>query len=177
MGSALDALLDNTVADFKANTGVMAQVNPPQAATVLATQTAPEVAGKAEPPKVETAPAAATERPAEADAAKTRRTAAVVQVELDAANAELVKVRAELAAAKAAHATAEAQYEDANRLAHEQIKEAQALQGELERAADIIKELKASGGGAAGEVNYASLDLGLVIQELKGRGITGTLAF
>lgn len=72
MASALDDLL----ADFTSNAGTMPQVNPPEAATVLENQTQPEVAGEPEPPVVEDAPPAPTEKPAEvkaAEAAKARK--------------------------------------------------------------------------------------------------------
>lgn len=72
MASALDDLL----ADFTSNAGTMPAVNPPESAKVLATQTEPEVAGEPEPPVVEDAPPAPTEKPAEvkaAEAAKARK--------------------------------------------------------------------------------------------------------
>jgi hypothetical protein len=72
MASALDDLL----ADFGSNAGTMPPVNPPEASTVLETQTQPEVAGEPEPPVVEDAPPAPTEKPAEvkaAEAAKARK--------------------------------------------------------------------------------------------------------
>lgn len=72
MASALDDLL----ADFTSNAGTMPPVNPPEAATVLETQTRPEVAGEPEPPVVEEAPPAPTEKPADvkaAEAAKARK--------------------------------------------------------------------------------------------------------
>jgi hypothetical protein len=87
---------------FVANAGKMPQVNPPEAPKVLAGPTALEVAGHPEPEKeVEQAPAP-VEKPADVLAAeqakKARRTAAVVQVELDAALKELAEARAALAA-------------------------------------------------------------------------------
>ena len=72
MASALDDLL----ADFTSHSGEMPKVNPPEAATVLETQTQPEVAGEHEPPEQDEAPPAPTEKPAEvraAEAAKTRK--------------------------------------------------------------------------------------------------------
>lgn len=68
--------LDDLLGEFESNVGTMPQVNPPEAAKVLATQTAPEVAGEPEPPPVEEAPPAPTEKPADvkaAEAAKTRK--------------------------------------------------------------------------------------------------------
>ena len=41
--------LDDLLSDFTSNAGTMPAVNPPEAAKVLATQTAPEVAGEPEP--------------------------------------------------------------------------------------------------------------------------------
>lgn len=75
MASALDDLL----ADFTSNAGTMPAVNPPESAKVLAEQTQPEVAGEPEPPVVEEAPPAPTEKPAEvkaAEAAKGRKSRA-----------------------------------------------------------------------------------------------------
>jgi hypothetical protein len=68
--------LDDLLGEFEANTGSMPQVNPPEAARVLATQTAPEVAGEPEPPEAEDKPPAPTEKPADvkaAEAAKARK--------------------------------------------------------------------------------------------------------
>jgi hypothetical protein len=68
--------LDDLLSDFNSNAGTMPAVNPPEAARVLATQTAPEVAGEPEPEVVDVAPPPPTEKPAEvlaAEAAKTRK--------------------------------------------------------------------------------------------------------
>jgi hypothetical protein len=68
--------LDDLLAEFEDNKGVMPQVNPPEASAVLAAKTAPEVAGEPEPPEAEEAPPAPTEKPAEvkaAEAAKARK--------------------------------------------------------------------------------------------------------
>lgn len=70
--------LDDLLGEFESNAGTMPQVNPPEAAKVLATQTAPEVAGEPEPPAQEEAPPAPTEKPADvkaAEAAKSRKRA------------------------------------------------------------------------------------------------------
>lgn len=70
--------LDDLLGEFESNAGTMPQVNPPEAAGVLATQTAPEVAGEPEPPAQEEAPPAPTEKPADvkaAEAAKSRKRA------------------------------------------------------------------------------------------------------
>ncbi len=81
--------LKSLLGEFKANAGKLPQVNPPQAAAVLAGPTALEVAGHPEPEKPPEEKVAPVPKPAEVVAAeqagKTRRTAAVVQVELDAA--------------------------------------------------------------------------------------------
>ncbi len=66
--------LDDLLGEFEKNAGTMPQVNPPEAAAVLATKTAPEVAGEPEPPAVEDAPPAPTEKPAEVKAAEAART-------------------------------------------------------------------------------------------------------
>jgi hypothetical protein len=68
--------LDDLLAEFEDNKGVMPQVNPPEASAVLAAKTAPEVAGEPEPPEAEEAPPAPTEKPADvkaAEAAKARK--------------------------------------------------------------------------------------------------------
>lgn len=83
-----------------ANAGKMPQVNPPEAPKVLAGPTALEVAGHPEPEKeVEQAPAP-VEKPADVLAAeqakKARRTAAVVQTELDAALKRIGELEAAL---------------------------------------------------------------------------------
>jgi outer membrane biosynthesis protein TonB len=70
MSSALDDLL----ADFSKNAGTMPPVNPPESGQVLATQTAPEVAGEPEPPPADEAPPAPTEKPAEVKAAEQAKT-------------------------------------------------------------------------------------------------------
>jgi hypothetical protein len=70
--------LDDLLGEFESNAGTMPTVNPPEAAKVLATQTAPEVAGEPEPPAQEEAPPAPTEKPADvkaAEAAKSRKRA------------------------------------------------------------------------------------------------------
>ena len=68
--------LDDLLSDFNSNAGTMPAVNPPEAAQVLATQTAPEVAGEPEPAVVDVAPPPPTEKPADvvaAEAAKARK--------------------------------------------------------------------------------------------------------
>jgi hypothetical protein len=88
---------------FVANAGKMPQVNPPEAPKVLAGLTALEVAGHPEPEKApEPAPAPApVEKPADVLAAeqakKARRTAAVVQAELDIAQGQLELARKRIA--------------------------------------------------------------------------------
>lgn len=62
--------LDDLLGEFESNAGTMPQVNPPEAAKVMAAQTAPEVAGEPEPPPAEEAPPAPTEKPAEVKAAE-----------------------------------------------------------------------------------------------------------
>jgi hypothetical protein len=66
--------LDDLLGEFESNAGTMPQVNPPEAAKVLATQTTPEVAGEPEPPAQEEAPPAPTEKPADVKAAEAART-------------------------------------------------------------------------------------------------------
>lgn len=81
--------LANLLAGFEANMGVAPKVNPPEAAKVLATKTAAEVAGTPEPAEADQGPAVEppTSKPADVAAAeaapKKNRTAAVVQKELD----------------------------------------------------------------------------------------------
>lgn len=92
--SALDELLFG----FSSNKGTMPQVNPPEAEKVLETQTAPEVAGNPEPELEVLTPPAPTEKPQEVKDAeaktKVRRTAKVVQEELDAALARIAELEA-----------------------------------------------------------------------------------
>lgn len=89
--------------DFKANVGKAPQVNPPQAAAVLAGPAAKEVAGHPEPPPEPETKVAPVAKPPEVVAAenatKTRRTAAVVQVELDAALKRVAELEAAVLAA------------------------------------------------------------------------------
>lgn len=90
--------LAGLLGEFKANAGKLPQVNPPQAAAVLSGATAKEVAGHPEPEKAPEEKIAPTEKPAAVLAAeqagKTRRTAAVVQVELDAALKRIAELEA-----------------------------------------------------------------------------------
>lgn len=65
--------LDDFLNAFKDNAGVMPQVNPPEAAKVLAEQTAPEVAGHDEPEAKALATPAPTAKPPEVDAPKPKR--------------------------------------------------------------------------------------------------------
>jgi hypothetical protein len=88
---------------FVASAGKMPQVNPPEAPKVLAGPTALEVAGHPEPePEPEPAPAP-VEKPADVIAAeqakRARRTAAVVQAELDIALKRIGELEALLAKA------------------------------------------------------------------------------
>ncbi len=105
--------LANLLAGFEANMGKAPQVNPPEAAKVLATKTALEVAGVREPEEEDTGPAVElpTSKPADVLAAESatrpRRTAAVVQAELDELSREhdtLVAVHAALKAEVASYA-------------------------------------------------------------------------
>lgn len=76
MSSAPQDALELLIADFAKNSGVLPQVNPPEAAKVLETQTKPEVAGNPEPALELPAAPAPTEKPAEvvaAEAAKKTR--------------------------------------------------------------------------------------------------------
>ena len=73
--SPVDAL-DALIADFAKNSGVLPQVNPPEAVKVLETQTKSEVAGNPEPALELPSAPAPTEKPAEvvaAEAAKKTR--------------------------------------------------------------------------------------------------------
>jgi hypothetical protein len=87
---------------FVANAGKMPQVNPPEAPKVLTGPSALEVAGHPEPEKAPEPAPAPVEKPADVLAAeqakKARRTAAVVQVELDAATKRIAELEAALAA-------------------------------------------------------------------------------
>lgn len=91
--------LANILSAFEAHAGQAPRVNPPEAAKVLATKTAPEVAGVPEPEEEELVVDPPTSKPASVVAAeavpRSRRTAAVVQQELDA----LIEVHNKLSAA------------------------------------------------------------------------------
>lgn len=84
--------------DFTAAAGKAPRVNPPQAAGVLAGATAKEVAGHPEPAEVAEEKVAPVPKPQAVvdaeNAPKTRRTAAVVQVELDAALERIAQLEA-----------------------------------------------------------------------------------
>lgn len=96
--------------DFSAAAGKAPRVNPPQAAAVLAGATAKEVAGHPEPAEVVEAKIAPVEKPADVLAAeqapKSRRTAAVVQVELDAALKRIAQLEAQPAGGPAGEPSA-----------------------------------------------------------------------
>lgn len=92
--------LANLLSAFEANAGVAPRVNPPEGVKVLATKTAAEVAGKPEPeaddgPEVEPPTTKPDSVKAAEAAPRSRRTAAVVQEELDA----LVQTHNKLSAA------------------------------------------------------------------------------
>jgi hypothetical protein len=116
--------------DFQANAGKMPQVNPPEAPKVLAGPTALEVAGHPEPEPVKEAQPAPVEKPADVLAAeqakKARRTAAVVQAELDLALARI----AELEAAKPAVQVAV------------DVSDADGVQTALAEAVEMIQDLQ-----------------------------------
>lgn len=86
------------LAMFGQHAGTMPAINPPEAEKVLETQTAPEVAGEPEPEVVVPPVPAPVAKPADVVAAEAvkpaRRTAAVVQRELDAALAEIAELKA-----------------------------------------------------------------------------------
>jgi hypothetical protein len=94
--------LVNLVEAFKARGGLAPKVNPPESVKVLETLTHAEAGGAPQPDEKDDGPAVEppTTKPQsvlEAEAAKnTRRTAAVVQKELDAALEELAAVKAKL---------------------------------------------------------------------------------
>jgi len=94
------ACLARILAEAAANRGKMPPINPPQAQAVLETKTAAEVAGQDVPdlpPAVVQAPVARPPEVVAAEAApKVRRTAAVVQAELDAANEENAALHARI---------------------------------------------------------------------------------
>jgi hypothetical protein len=133
--SPLEALLRASAE----NAGAMPAVNPPEAKKVLETQTAPEVAGKPEPevdvPPVP-APVAKPAAVAAAEAApKPRRTAKVVQEELDGALARIAEL-------------------EANREVPGNEPQVKALQADLAKANAEIAELKKSEGLNEKAVTY-----------------------
>lgn len=187
--SALEALIKG----FALKAGVAPTVNPPEAAKVLATKTAAEVAGAAEPnpdaepetPDVEPP----TSKPAallEAESQKrARRSAAVVQAELDIANERILELEAggdatalqeELALVMAdkekAYARADGlQTELDSVLAQIQPMLTQ-LTDEKNRLAKELEEHLAVRALGAGAVSIGATSTEIMVRELSARGYT-----
>jgi hypothetical protein len=123
------------LADFTANAGKMPQVNPPEAPKVLAGPTTLEVAGNPETEEQAEEKVEPVEKPAEVLAAeqakKSRRTAAAVQVELDAALKRIDDLEDKLA-------NAETRLQDAGAGATDD-----ANAGALAEAVELIQSLQA----------------------------------
>lgn len=177
-------ILDDILNQAAANRGKMPAVNPPAAASVLATATAAEVAGKPEtspaPTAVTSAPTAVTSAPSaapsastavsgasEATEAKTRRTAAVVQAELDKVAAELTQVKAQLAESTSAN---ERFGTELGRL----MNELEALKAEHARACEALKQALEDAAklteGAAPTSDLKGTMLHELAAELRSRG-------
>lgn len=141
-----EADLAALLAAFEANATSVPKVNPPEAAKVLATATKAEVAGTPEPEAADEGPVVElpTSKPAEVLAAeaagKTRRTAAVVQVELDATN-DLLK-QAQLGLVEQADTIQ--QLRDEAKMAAEDLTKAHAraeeMQGVLDKQASMLTQ-------------------------------------
>jgi hypothetical protein len=179
--SALDALINN----FKANQGTMPQVNPPAAVKVLETQTKPETEGKPEPAisasaAAPAASATATVTPANTAAssasaepeAKTRRTAAVVQAELDQVAAELAQTKAQLAAEMAAHCGTTGALKELRASFDQGKQEFDALKAELAKAVEFAKSVVADNAKLAEQpaADGAALTLAGCAEYLKKQG-------
>jgi len=167
--------------DFKANIGKAPQVNPPQAAAVLAGPAAKEVAGHPEPPPEPEARVSPVQKPADVLAAenapKSRRTAAVVQVELDAALKRVAELEAALAGASTPEEVTVSDPADKATIA-EAVELIQSMRGEAAiqlddnrkawaRVAELEEQLAKAGAGAAIELGQA--DFLLLAGELQSR--------
>jgi hypothetical protein len=174
--------LASLLGDFKANVGKAPQVNPPQAAAVLAGAAAKEVAGHPEPPEVAEAKVSPVQKPADVLAAeqatKTRRTAAVVQVELDAALKKVAELEAHIAAAAQTGAVTVVGDSEKDATIAEAVELIQQLQGEAgvqlddnrkawARVAELEEQLAKAGNGAA--IELGQIDFLLLAGELQGR--------
>ena len=166
------------------NKGVAPQVNPPEAAKVLAEKTAAEVRGEPEPEAVATTVAPPTAKPAEVLAAenepKVRRTAAVVQAELDALVERFEQEKGEHAITSAdlakAHERAEraesdlAAFSESLTVAKAKIAE---LEGELIKAAEMISAAV----GPTGAVEECFLTIEQHCEDLTKRGFVVDLKY
>lgn len=174
--------LASLLGDFKANVGKAPQVNPPQAAAVLAEAAAKEVAGHPEPPEVVEAKVSPVQKPADVLAAeqatKTRRTAAVVQVELDAALKKVAELEAHIAAAAQTGAVTVVGDSEKDATIAEAVELIQQLRGEAgiqlddnrkawARVAELEEQLVKAGNGAA--IELGQIDFLLLAGELQGR--------
>jgi len=155
-GATQAETLKNTLASFaKASAaGGIPRVNPPEAAKVLATKTTNEVAGGKEEPELDGSEVEPpTSKPADVVAAenapRTRRTAAVVQAELDAALEEIGVLKAlarsepDQKALREANEMIEALRAEAA-LREEDLKKAHARADATQEAADLAEQLGAA---------------------------------
>lgn len=163
--------LRTLIGDFKRNAGTMPQVNPPEGVKTLEGPTSREVAGESVPDVVEhEAVAPPTSKPADvvaAEAAKTsRRTAAVVQGELDIARGEL-----EIALQTIEELRREAKISEGDNAKH--IATCNALRADLEslgaEAAEAIATLQSQASNGSGSAPISTLDQ---IRELVAAGWT-----
>lgn len=181
--SALDALISN----FKANANVMPQVNPPAAAKVLENQTKPETEGKPEPAAQQSAPAAVTAAVSTTAASgssaasepegKPRRTAAVVQAELDVVAAELAQTKAALIKEQAAHCGTTGELKELRASFDQGQIEFNAMKAELEKAVEFAKSVVADNAKLAEQCPEAasgepfSIESAAAFLKAKGYGI------
>lgn len=183
--------LKNILSGFAAKAGVApgaTRVNPPEAAKVLQTATAAEVAGAAEPPESD-GPAVEppTGKPADvlaAEAAKrTRRTAAVVQEELDAALERIAGLekagsvsyldRARAAEECVSQLREEAKICEADKA--KAYKRADEVEATLAQAIEAIQTLQAQLASAPSGGGYSDCSVGALCDALKALGFEVTL--
>lgn len=186
---SMAANLKNILGQFAEKSGAT-RVNPPEAAKVLAVATAAEVAGAAEDvdaeaagPNVEPPTSKPAEVLAEEAAKRTRRTAAIVQAELDIALeriAVLEKAGAAKSSSKAedleliAQLREEAKICEADKAkAHKRADDAEAT---VVQAVEAITELQRQLSlGAVSNTNLEALPVGMLCDALKALGFEVTL--
>jgi hypothetical protein len=183
------------VTEFAARNGTTPKVNPPESTKVLTTETLAEAGGAPQPDETDKGPAVEppTSKPADvlaAEAAKrTRRTAAVVQEELDLANVEIATLKQQLAAKSSSkqedldyieqlRGEAKLREEDATKLfqRNEELTAAlEAAEAMNAQAVEVITQLQAGAASAPVQVPAGGLsDLPTIVlsQALAAQGFT-----